>query len=81
MKISLIQIIGTQGYLRYRTLNKGLSLGVNFAFAGITKIEGQVNRNIRYFSSDLQVKYAFFYQKALRPYVRLGGGISSFNNV
>lgn len=64
----------------YRTLNKGLSLGVNFAFAGITKIEGQVNRNIRYFSSDLQVKYAFFHQKALRPYVRFGGGISSFNN-
>ena len=64
----------------YRTLNKDLSLGINFAFAGITKIEGQANQNLRYFSSDLQLKYAFFRDKPFSPYARLGAGVSSFNN-
>lgn len=64
----------------YRTINKDLSLGINFAFAGITKIEGQTNQNLRYFSSDLQLKYAFFRDKPLSPYARLGAGVSSFNN-
>lgn len=64
----------------YRTIKKDLSLGINFAFAGVTKIEGQSNRNLRYFSSDLQLKYAFFRDKAISPYARLGAGVSSFNN-
>lgn len=64
----------------YRTIKKDLSLGINFAFAGVTKIEGQSNRNLRYFSSDLQLKYAFFRDKAFSPYARLGAGVSSFNN-
>ena len=64
----------------YRTINKDLSLGINFAFAGVTKIEGQTNQNLRYFSSDLQLKYAFFRDKPFSPYARLGAGVSSFNN-
>lgn len=64
----------------YRTIKKDLFLGINFAFAGVTKIEGQSNRNLRYFSSDLQLKYAFFRDKAFSPYARLGAGVSSFNN-
>lgn len=64
----------------YRTLKENLSLGINFAFAGVTKIDGQTNQNLRYFSSDLQLKYAFFRDKSFSPYARLGAGVSSFNN-
>lgn len=64
----------------YRTLKENLSVGVNFAFAGVSKIEGAANHNLRYFSSDLQLKYAFLRSKHLSPYARLGAGISSFNN-
>ena len=64
----------------YRTLKENLSLGINFAFAGVTKIDGQTNQNFRYFSSDLQLKYAFFRDKSFSPYARLGAGVSSFNN-
>lgn len=64
----------------YRTLKEDLSVGVNFAFAGISKIEGATNRNLKYFSSDVQLKYAFLRSKHLSPYARLGAGISSFNN-
>lgn len=64
----------------YRTLKKDLSLGINFAFAGVTKIDGQTNQNLRYFSSDLQLKYAILREKPFSPYARLGAGLSSFNN-
>jgi OOP family OmpA-OmpF porin len=64
----------------YRTLKENLSFGVNFAFAGVSKIEGTTNRNLRYISSDVQLKYAFLRSKHLSPYARLGAGISSFNN-
>ena len=72
--------IGVPAIGVYRTIKKDLSLGINFAFAGVTKIEGQSNRNLRYFSSDLQLKYAFFRDKPFSPYARLGAGVSSFNN-
>lgn len=52
--------VGVLAFGVYRSINKDLSLGVNFAFAGVTKIDGQTNQNLRYFSSDLQLKYAFF---------------------
>ena len=64
----------------YRTLKENLSVGVNFAFAGVSKIEGATNRNLQYISSDVQLKYAFLRSKHLSPYARLGAGISSFND-
>ncbi len=64
----------------YYTLVKDLSLGVNFAYAGITKIQGQEALNLKYYSSDLQFKYAFFRGRNLRPYLRAGAGVSAFNN-
>ena len=64
----------------YRTLKENLSVGVNFAFAGVSKIEGTTNRNLQYISSNVQLKYAFLRSKHLSPYARLGAGISSFNN-
>ena len=64
----------------YRTIKNDLSIGINFAFAEVTKIDGQSNQNLRYFSSDLQLKYAFLREKSFSPYARLGAGVSSFNN-
>ena len=76
------RIIGTTvcHFGLFRTIEENLSAGLVFGFAGVTEIEGQTQRNINYFTGNLQLKYALIRQKTLSPYTRLGLGFSTFNN-